>query len=53
MSAGSDWRGSARGRVGFASWNNMLFYLTGGPASANIEDKGHMTRFIGAAEYRG
>jgi outer membrane immunogenic protein len=37
MSAGSDWLGSARGRVGFAGWNNMLFYLTGGPASANIE----------------
>jgi len=51
MSAGSDWLGSARGRIGFAGWNNMLLYLTGGPASANIEDKGHMTRFIGAAEY--
>ena len=51
MSAADDWLGSLRGRVGFAGSNNILFYLTGGVASANMEDNGHMTRFIGAAEY--
>jgi outer membrane immunogenic protein len=51
MSAADYWLGSLRGRVGFAGWNNILFYFTGGVASANIEDDGHMTRFIGAAEY--
>jgi outer membrane immunogenic protein len=51
MSADDDWLGSLRGRIGFAGWNNILFYFTGGVASANIKDDGHMTRFIGAAEY--
>jgi outer membrane immunogenic protein len=44
MSAADDWLGSLRGRVGFAGSNNILFYLTGGVASANMEDNGHMTR---------
>ena len=51
MSADDAWLGSLRGRIGFAGWSNALFYLTGGLAAANIEDSGHMTRFIGAAEY--
>ena len=51
MSAADDWLGSLRGRVGFGGWNNTLIYVAGGLASANIEDIGHMTRFIGAAEY--
>lgn len=51
MSATDDWLGSLRGRLGLVGWNNTLFYLAGGLATANIEDKGHMTRFIGPAEY--
>jgi outer membrane immunogenic protein len=51
MSAADDWLASARGRVGFVGWNNTLFYVSGGVASASIENNGHMTRFIGAAEY--
>jgi outer membrane immunogenic protein len=51
MIAADDWLASVRGRVGFVGWNNTLFYLAGGVSSSSIEDKGHMTRFIGAAEY--
>ena len=51
MSADADWLASLRGRAGLVGWNNTLFYLTGGVTSADIENIGHMTRFIGAAEY--
>ncbi len=51
MSADDDWLASLRGRVGLTGWTNVLFYFTGGLASANIDDKAHMTRFIGPAEY--
>ena len=40
MSAADDWLASVRGRVGFVGWNNTLFYVSGGVASASIEDKG-------------
>ena len=51
MSAADDWLASLRGRIGLVGWNNTLFYVSGGVASASIENNGHMTRFIGAAEY--
>jgi outer membrane immunogenic protein len=51
MSAADDWLASLRGRAGFVAWNNTLIYVAGGLASANIEDIGHMTRFISGAEY--
>ena len=51
MSAADDWLASLRGRVGFVGWNNTLIYVAGGLASASIEDIGHMTRFVAAAEY--
>jgi len=37
MSANTEWLSSVRGRLGFAGWNNTLFYATGGVAWANIE----------------
>ena len=31
------WFGTARGRLGYAGWNNWLPYITGGAAFANLE----------------
>jgi outer membrane immunogenic protein len=32
-----NWFGTARGRIGYGGWNNLLPYLTGGAAFANIK----------------
>jgi opacity protein-like surface antigen len=37
MSANTQWLASARGKFGYAAWNNTLLYVTGGAAWANIE----------------
>ncbi len=33
----NDWLGTARLRLGYAGWNNLLPYLTGGAAFGNIK----------------
>jgi outer membrane immunogenic protein len=33
----NDWMGTARGRFGYAGWNNLLPYITGGAAFGNIK----------------
>ena len=33
----NDWMGTARGRIGYAGWNNLLPYITGGAAFGNIK----------------
>jgi outer membrane immunogenic protein len=33
----TDWFGTARGRIGYAGWNNFLPYLTGGAAFGDIK----------------
>jgi outer membrane immunogenic protein len=51
MSATDHWLASVRGRVGFIGWSKTLFYATGGPAWANTEYNGHMTRIIRASTF--
>jgi outer membrane immunogenic protein len=51
MSATDHWLASVRGRAGFIGWSKTLFYVTGGPAWANTEYVGHMTRIIGASTF--
>jgi outer membrane immunogenic protein len=36
----NEWMGTARGRIGYAGWNNLLPYLTGGAAFGNIKGTG-------------
>jgi outer membrane immunogenic protein len=43
MSANTQWLASARGKFGYAAWNNTLLYVTGGAAWANIEYNTHGT----------
>jgi outer membrane immunogenic protein len=33
----NDWLGTARARLGYAGWNNLLPYVTGGAAFGNIK----------------
>jgi outer membrane immunogenic protein len=33
----NDWMGTARARLGYAGWNNLLPYITGGAAFGNIK----------------
>jgi outer membrane immunogenic protein len=33
----NEWLGTARGRIGYAGWSNLLPYLTGGAAFGNIK----------------
>jgi len=41
MSANTQWLASARGKFGYAAWNNTLLYVTGGAAWANVEYNTH------------
>jgi outer membrane immunogenic protein len=41
MSANTQWLASARGKFGYAAWNNTLLFVTGGAAWANVEYNTH------------
>ena len=48
MSANPQWLASARGKIGFISWGNGLYYFTGGAAWANTEYNGHRANVTGS-----